>query len=473
MPVSSPRVPRPRTIRRARERSGIAAPAPTPRRTARPASEDSATYPSIFTWLRERLPGRRYAKPACKRLAILVSGLLVKPTCTLGALAAGVEGLAVSDAGAESIHRRLRRLLHDERMDPATILPELFRQVLPELLASLREQAARHPSRKRPLVRIIVDETSHTDRVHMLVAGLAYRGIVVPLLVRTWQQNTPQPEGAYHLELHALLQDIYQLLPAELRTRVLLIADRGYGTARMIDLLVTLGWHWLLRVQGQTYVRLPDGSTHALRDLTARPGLTWFGPVDPHAPTTADHPDPPPVHVFQTAGWRQTQVVAVWALGTAEPWLLLTSLNPSRVAVLEYTRRWSIERLFLSWKSHGWHLEASQVRDPARFGRLLSGMVIATLWRLAAGVAQAEKHLATLRRRALRQLGVPPSAEHPPTTPLPRPYAAKRSLFTQGIDCWQRINGRLEIPPLLWSFPDWDVPSWTAQASRAAAGLSP
>ena len=104
---------------------------------------------------------------------------------------------------------------------------------------------------------------------------------------------------------------------------------------------------------------------------------------------------------------------------------------------------------------------------------LLSGMVIATLWRLAAGVAQAEKHLAALRRRALRQLGIPPSAEHPATTPLPRPYAAKRSLFTHGTDCWHRINGRYEIPPLLWFFPDWEVPSWTAQASRAAAGLSP
>ena len=470
-PISTPR--RARTVRRARERSGVAALAAKPTQMAVTAAEDISTYQSIFTWLRERLPGRCYSLPACKRLAILVSGLLVKPTCTLGALAAGVEGLAVSDAGAESIERRLRRTLHDERMDPTKLLSEVFRRILPELLAPLREQAASQPLRRQPLVRIIVDETSHTDRVHMLVAGLAYRGIVVPLLVRTWQQNTPQPEGAYHAELHALLHDVQRILPPELRSRVLLIADRGYGTARMIDLLLTMGWQWLLRVQGQTHVRLPDGTTHSLRSLTPRPGLTWFGPHDPDAPPSADDSDPPPVHVFKTSGWRQTQVVAAWASGTAEPWLLLTSLKPSRDAILDYTRRWSIERLFLSWKTHGWQLEASQVRDPARFGRLLSGMVIATLWRLAAGVAHAEKHLAALRRRALRQLRVPPAAEHHATTPLPRPYAAKRGLFTQGTDCWQRINGRHQIPPLLWTFLDWEVPTWNAQASRAAAGLFP
>ena len=134
------------------------------RRRAVTAPEDTSTYQSIFTWLRERLPGKRYVPPVCQRLAILVSGLLVKPTCTLGALAAGVEGLAVSEAGAESIERRLRRTLHDERLDPTTVLSELFRAVLPGLLASLREQAASHPSRRRPLVRIIVDESSHPRR---------------------------------------------------------------------------------------------------------------------------------------------------------------------------------------------------------------------------------------------------------------------------------------------------------------------
>ena len=66
MPVSISRMPRPRTKRLALERSGGTVSAVTPRRTTRLVPEDTATYPSVFTWLRERLPGRRYAKPACR-----------------------------------------------------------------------------------------------------------------------------------------------------------------------------------------------------------------------------------------------------------------------------------------------------------------------------------------------------------------------------------------------------------------------
>ncbi len=133
-------------------------------------------------------------------------------------------------------------------------------------------------------------------------------------------------------------------------------------------------------------------------------------------------------------------------MGAPESWLLLTSLKPHRAALLEYTSRWGIERLFQLRKSHGWHLEASHLHDPARLVRLLSGLVIATLWRLAAGVADADHHLADLRRRATRQLWLPCVDAAAPPAPS-RPYVAKRSLFTCGTNCWERINGRRESPP--------------------------
>ncbi len=156
----------------------------------------------------------------------------------------------------------------------------------------------------------MIDETSHTDQVHLLVAGLAYRGIVVPLLVRARAQNTPLPDGAYRAQVQALLSDVRELLPPEVRTRVLLIADRGFGTPWMLDLLATLGWGWLLRVQGQPHVRLRDGSIRSLQSLTPHPGTTWFGAFDPDTAPATDPPDEmdsPPIDVFQTAGWRQSQ----------------------------------------------------------------------------------------------------------------------------------------------------------------------
>jgi len=58
----------------------------------------------------------------------------------------------------------------------------------------------------------------------------------------------------------------------------------------------------------------------------------------------------------------------------------------------DYAERWGIERLFLSWKSHGWELERCGVSEPERLGRLVSGLVsglvVATVWRLAIAVAR-------------------------------------------------------------------------------------
>ena len=420
---------------------------------------------------------------------MLVSGLLVKRDCTLGALAAAVDGLAVSDASAESIERRLRRVLQDERLDPTQALPALFGALLPTLLADLLARhaaSARHAGRRhasRLLVRVVVDDTSHTDQVHVLVAGLAYRGLVVPLLVRTWAQNAPLPAGQYRTELHGLLADVQALLPPPLREHVLLIADRAFGVPWMLDLLVVLGWNWLLRVQGQTRLRLRDGSTRALRSLVLGPGGTWFGRFDPRDGDLGDPGDPVAITgVFKTAGWRASQVVAAWAPGADEPWLLLTSLNPTPACLLEYARRWGIERLILSWKSHGWDLEASRVLDPARLGRLLTALVLATLWRLAAGVLDATVRLADLRRRAteragpprtVRQLPLPLDTDRPLRPDGARPHAAKRSLFTRGTDLWEAIAGKRETPPLLWQFPDWDAPTWATQARRAYRALIP
>src|SRR5206468_1731501 len=180
--------------------------------------------------------------------------------------------------------------------------------------------------------------------------------------------------------------------------------------------------------------------------------------------------------VFKAAGWRASQVVAAWAPGADAPWLLLTSLNPTPACLREYARRWGIERLVLCWKSHGWDLEASRVLDPARLGRLLTGLVLATLRRLAAGVLDAAAHLADLRRRAtahagppraVRQLPLPLDADRRPRPHAGRPHAAKRSLFTRGTDTWEAIAGKRETPPLRWQFPDWDAPTWATQARHA------
>lgn len=223
----------------------------------------------------------------------------------------------------------------------------------------------------------------------------------------------------------------------------------------MLDILSALGWDWLLRVQGQTLVRVHDGTCYPLRTLVPRPGTQWSSGFSSAQPT--EEPEQEPVGVFKTAGWRRSQVVAAWAQGQAEPWLLVTSLPATLARVAEYAQRWAIERLFLSWKSHGWDIEASGVRDAGRLGRLLTGIALATLWRLAMALPKALSHLADLAARAGR---FPRQLHLPGFSPPPRPWAAKYSLLTWGAKVARTASLPTRTPAWCWRLPFWERSTW-------------
>ncbi len=436
------------------------------------------------------LEGQGYPVPAAKRLALLVTGLVAGEQATESQLASTLAGLAITGAKEESIARRLQRIWADERLDPQRLLPAVFQAWLPRLLAGLvaahaanEASGAGHHRRFRPL-RLIIDETSTADHVHLLVIGLAYQGLVLPLAVRCWQQNAPLPAGEYWGHLGASLWEVYHLLPPELRDHVLVLADRGYGSPRLLDHLAALGWSYLVRCQDQTRVRLPDGTICPLRQLAPRPGAVWAGGFTTLTEAALGAPDEhEPVAVFKTAGWRPCRVVAVWRVGTAEPWLLLTDLPAQAARLREYATRWAIERLFLSWKSHGWDLEACGLHSPARLGRLVSGLVLATWWRIAVALPVCLDHLADLTARATQRPPAPltpvqlafgwdgtnfsdPTAPPPPAPPA-RPWAAKFSLFTWSVKFLRSFPTRSQTPAVCWHFPHWDVPLWSTICHQA------
>jgi len=219
-------------------------------------------------------------------------------------------------------------------------------------------------------------------------------------------------------------------------------------------------------------VRLPDGTERALHTLVPRPGRVWtsaagapLAPDDAGARATADV-----VGVFKGAGWLPLRVVAVWLPEQAAPWLLLTTLPVRRQRLLEYAARWAIERLFLSWKSHGWQLEATHC-TPARLARLLTGYVVATWYLLAAAIRPATQYLGRLAAHSTH------APSHPVQLPLPwepphRPWPAKRSLLTCGRAAFRACDLRVGTPPLCWALPAWEAPAWSVECSRLYHGLA-
>lgn len=416
-------------------------------------------YGAVLEWVYQLL-GSSGSKATLKRLAVGVTGLICSEAGTVSKVSQAVAELGISEAKEPSIARRLLRLLADPAIDPDRVLLPAFRALLPQVLDGLVKAHEVNARTVRPAeherftrLRLVIDETSDKDAVHLLVVGLYYQGVVVPLGVRAWPQNQPIEEDAWWGALGSLLWDVHSVLPATLRNHVVLLADRGYSYPRMVDLLRSLNWAWVIRMTGTVHVRFDDGREQAVRDLVPRRGQTWHkeAPLDQAASPTE------PVRVFKKAGWRQATVTAIWLPDQAQPWILLSNLPSSKDRLAEYAQRWSIERLFLCWKGHGWNIERGRIHDAVRFARLVSVMIFATWWRIALVLPAVEQQLAQLGGRPLRPIQL-----HLPFVqcPLPqsdqRPWLAKFSLFSWSMRVLRTFSPRFDSPPCTWLFPWFD-----------------
>jgi len=89
-----------------------------------------------------------------------------------------------------------------------------------------------------------------------------------------------------------LLREAAACLPEG--AEVTLLADRGLAWPQVVDACIELGWHYVIRLQGQTRVRTAEGRECYAAELAPRPGQRWWGEAE----------------VFKKSGWRTARVAA-------------------------------------------------------------------------------------------------------------------------------------------------------------------
>lgn len=320
-----------------------------------------------------------------RRLALLVTGLLLARHAALPRLASQLRHVTPA-AHADSIERRLRRSLADVSFET----PLLF------------ERLARASLRRLPAGRylLILDDTEQTTRCQLSTLALAYGGRALPL---AWCRWTGPLHGAYWRQIEGLFCAAAQLLPPQVQPVV--VADRGLVAPRLIRLIESYGWDYVLRARGNTILRLPEQRRgvrlRSLLSAPGQPGLVLTGWLFQRQPM-----------------W--THVVAVWRSGYKEPWLLISNLDLGLGLVEVYARRMHVEALFRDAKSGGFEWELSRVLRAERARRLLLGIMLA-IWcavllgeaSLRAGEIPAygrRQHAVSLVRRGLDWLRAPPRA---------------------------------------------------------------
>lgn len=395
----------------------------------------ASLYQEVYQQIKTTTAPYGVRKTSVVRLALLVCGILAARTCVLVRVADELNGLALTDARqAESIGRRLRRTLNDRFLDAATCYTPVVRAVV---AASLLASGARE-------VVLVLDESSHTDRIHLVRVSLAYRGGSLPLAWVLWPQNTAQPAGSYWRAVERVLTTVAAILPVGVP--LVLLADRAYDVPAVVDAMPRRGWSWVVRAKAASDLKLRDraGREHGLRTLVnrhlARPGQRWQMRG----------------LAFKTAGWRRVSIVGVWAKGQAEPLVVLTDRR-ARLAVIElYRRRFWIEPGFRQDKTAGWQWEDSQVTDLAHQERLVLALAWATLVSVCLGSAHAEEQLTLEVAKPPHPVGRQP--------PRHRPHA-RQSLFTLGLAQIRRSLYR-GWAGIRWLLPQLHATSWTRQWER-------
>lgn len=292
--------------------------------------------------------------------------MVLAENCRISAVADALLSPERPSVGA--LEKRLSRWLHNERVSD-----ELLSQAWVAWV--VERYASSH-------WLVLVDETKLSDHLSVMMVSLAYQQRAIPLLWRCYAPTDYPVEGQVAL-IRELLARLRLWLPS--RIALTIQADRGIGTSpELIRELEDLGMMYLLRVQGQTRLRLANGHIHALNQMV-KPGETWCGRAD----------------VFKKAGWLPLWVCLHWRVGETAPWCLVTNCRwrcPTDYAL----RAWQ-EQSFRDLKSFGFHWNTSHIWQPAHAQRLLFVLALAYTWVLSQALLHTPAETLSPSRHSPRQ----------------------------------------------------------------------
>lgn len=189
-----------------------------------------------------------------QRLMFLVMGIILAESCSPRQIAKAIYAYGMCQAQEASLERQVRRIENDTRITQAACVHPFAKHHL-------------HFGKPQSL-SLIMDATTHTDKVFVLMVSIRYRGRALPLAWQVWAANTPLKGAGFWGRVQALLTCVADLLPEALP--VTWLADRAFGTPQFTDLLQAYGWHFIVRVQGQTRFADRTGRERRLDDLATR-----------------------------------------------------------------------------------------------------------------------------------------------------------------------------------------------------------
>lgn len=263
---------------------------------------------------------------------------------------------------SEESSRFIRRWLSNPKIKPI----EVMEGFIPELLYMLTANGQ--------VAVLMLDQSKIGEGFECLMVSLRMGERAIPV---AWLVKETKGEIGYDGQ-EPLLKAVYQLIPEGIK--VMLTADRFYGTAALITLCQSFGWQYRIRLKGNLNLFHQEG---------------WV--VNSHEAKRLDLKGLENVRLGEKG--PLINVGILHEAGHPEAWYIAMDAKPSVGRTLDYGLRWGIEALFSDLKTRGFSVTKTQLRHADRIERLLLVLTIALYWAVSTGMRPKESKEISKKKR--------------------------------------------------------------------------
>lgn len=146
---------------------------------------------------------------------------------------------------------------------------------------------------------------------------------------------------------------ITKVMPLFNNYKVCVLGDREFCSVKLAKYLQDIGVYFCLRLKKNEFVEYQKDIWLELQELGLTPGVSFFLKG---------------IKVTKTGGFLGFNVAGKWkgkinGIVPKEAWFILTNFDSLESAITAYKRRFDIEEMFRDFKTGGYNLEETNVRD--------------------------------------------------------------------------------------------------------------
>jgi Transposase DDE domain len=284
-------------------------------------------------------------KPSVRGLADLVASVLA---CRSANTAEWQTVLPRQTGDEKSKERYVSRFLSNKLVRPDAVMAG----VAPEIL--------RIASQNGQTLILMMDQSKISDGFECLMLSIRVGSRAIPFLWKVIKTN-----GEIGFETQKILLECAQKSIPE-GIKILLSADRFYGTAALIALCQTHGWSYRIRLKGSLILQHDGGEITT--GEAAKAALTCLKDAE-----------------LNKTGVK-TNIGILHEAGHDEPRIFAMDAEPTAGRVLDYGLRWGIECLFSDFKSRGFCVTKTHLQHADRIERLILVLTIGIYWATSTGM---------------------------------------------------------------------------------------